>query len=357
MTLREKIAGLIAREGPIDVARYMTLCLHDPEAGYYATRPELGETGDFITSPLVSQMFGELLGLWAAEVWLAMGRPDPVRLVEIGPGHGVMMSDILRAARAAPGFREACDVWLVETSAPLRARQAATLAPLAAPRWADGLEEVPGGAPLIILSNEYLDCLAIGQAILTAAGWRERRVGLAADGHSLAFVAGEPVAPPAGGAGASEGAVAEWSDDLAAAGAGIGARIATDGGAALFIDYGRDAVERGDTLQALRRHAKVDPLDTPGEADLTAHVDFPAFLAAAARAGVAVGPIRTQAGFLKDLGIATRAARLAAARPDRAEVIARQLDRLVGADQMGQVFKVAVIHTPGLTPPGFEATA
>lgn len=356
MTLLDRVRALIAREGPLPIARYMEICLHDPELGYYAVHPRLGEAGDFITAPLVSQMFGELLGLWAAEVWSRLGRPGRLRFVELGPGHGTMISDALRAARRAPGFIEACEVWLVETSAPLRQRQAAALEGAIDPVWTDQLEDVPADAPVILLANEFLDCLPICQAVRAETGWRERRVGLDAGGR-LVFAAGEPVAPPAGGAGAPLGTVAEWSDALISVGAAVGALIARAGGAALFVDYGRDRPGPGDTLQALRGHRKESPLAHPGRADLTAHVDFPAFLAAASAAGAAVGPIRTQAAFLSDLGVRVRAAALAASRPDRAETLERQLERLIGPDQMGELFKVAVVRQPGLVAPGFETAA
>jgi SAM-dependent MidA family methyltransferase len=334
----------------------MELCLHDPEGGYYAVRPSLGEAGDFITAPLASQMFGELLGVWAAETWSRLGCPQRVRLVELGPGSGVMMGDALRAGRRAPGFLEACEVWLVETSAPLRVRQASALERIASPRWALRLDDVPADAPAIILANEFLDCLPIRQAILTPSGWRHRRVGLDAGG-GLMFVPAEVVAPPPGFADASVGAVAEWSPALAGVGSAVGARMAGSGGAALFIDYGRDSPGPGDTLQALRRHRKESPLANPGRADLTAHVDFPAFLAVAAAAGAEVGPIRTQADFLGALGLRIRAAALAHAHPDRAATIGRQLERLTAPDQMGVLFKVAVAHQPGFVAPGFEVGA
>ena len=355
MTLTERLAGLIGREGPIGVDRFMTLCLYDPAEGYYATRPDLGAGGDFITAPLVSQMFGELLGLWAVETWFAMGRPGRVLLAEAGPGLGVMMTDVLRAARVAPDFLAAVELWLIETSRPLRERQAQALRSTASPRWADRLEDLPPGPPVILLANEFLDCLPIRQAVRHADGWRERRIGLGADG-GLAFTVGPPVpVPPGAPPDAPRGAVAEWSDAVAAFGAAVGRRLAADGGAALVIDYGRDRPGCGDTLQALRRHRKESPLASPGLADLTAHVDFPALLSAAAAAGAAVTPIRGQGAFLAELGVGVRAEALRRARPDQAAVIGRQLERLTSPDQMGALFKAAAITTPGLAVPGFAA--
>ncbi len=331
MSLRERLRARIAREGPIGVDDFMTLCLHDPKDGYYATRPRLGETGDFITAPHVSQMFGEIIGLWAAETWRAMGAPARIRLVELGPGDGTMMSDALRAARAVPAFAAACEVWLVETSAPLRARQGQTLAAYPVQRAAR-LAEVPDDAPMIILANEFLDCLPIRQRAWVDGAWVERRVGVDDRG-------GLAVLPPSS-------LIQEDSPALAAFAREIGAVIARTGGAALFIDYGRDAPGDGDTLQALRGHVKEPPLANPGRADLTAHVDFPAFVAAAKDGGAAASAIVTQGDFLKALGIEARAEALAMARPDRAEAIARQLERLIAPHAMGDLFKVVSLRAP-----------
>ena len=338
----------------------MQACLHDQDAGYYAVRPAqrtiLGQDGDFVTAPLVSQMFGELLGLWAVQVWRLMGAPAPVRLVEIGPGDGTLMADMVRAAtRVAPGFVSAADVWLVETSTPLRALQAEKLAMLW-PCWASSLDEVPGDAPLILVANELLDCLPVRQFVRTEGGWAERRIGLGTEG-GLAFglsPAPSGFTPPPGLAGVAPGMLIEVAPTQERLGRQVGALIARDGGAALFLDYGRDTPEPGDTLQALKGHRKVDPLDAPGEADLTVHADFPAFAAAARSVGVDTTAISTQAAFLKALGIEARAAALIAAQPEKAELIARQLERLTGADQMGRLFKAVAIHSPGLPVPGFE---
>ena len=341
------LARRIALEGPLTVADFMTACLHDPRHGYYATRPSLGPEGDFITAPMVSQMFGELVGAWMAEIWRQMGAPAGVRLVELGPGEGALMEDVLRVLSAA-------ELWLVEPSRPLRALQAERLAH-ARPCFADALAEVPSGAPLILVANEVFDCLPARQFVYGPEGWAERRVGLDVAGR-LAL----GLSPPPSGAvddlpgEAPVGAVAERSPAQTALAAEIGARVAEDGGAALLIDYGRAAPGFGDTLQALSRHAKVDPLESAGFADLTVNVDFPALAAAARALGAAVSPIVTQRAFLQSLGAEARAAALARGRPDQAEVIARQLHRLIAPDQMGALFKVVSIHTPGLDPPGLD---
>jgi SAM-dependent MidA family methyltransferase len=349
MSLKARLAAQIAAQGPISVAQFMTACLHDPEAGYYATRPALGPDGDFLTAPLISQMFGELIGVWAVAAWRLLGEPPRVRLVELGPGDGTLMSDLLRAAAQAPDFLRAAEIWLVEVSAPLRAQQAERLG--VAVRWAESLDAVPGGAPILLVANELLDCLPARQFVRTAAGWAEQVVGLDDKGR-LAF----GLAPtPAAGLlpDAPQGAVFEQSAAQAALGSQIGRRVVVDGGAALLIDYGRAEPGFGDTLQAVRRHEKVDPLTRPGEADLTVHADFPAVLAAA-RAEGAQTAILTQAAFLANLGIGARAEALLRAAPERSARLGRQLHRLVGADEMGELFKAACIHSPGWRPPAFE---
>ncbi|WP_297511247.1 class I SAM-dependent methyltransferase [uncultured Caulobacter sp.] len=384
MSLLDRLKAQIAQDGPIGVPEFFTRCLHDPRDGYYATRPGLGATGDFVTAPLVSQMFGELIGLWAVETWTRMGRPAPFRLVELGPGDGTLMSDLLRAARLEPAFLEAADLWLVEVSAPLRAKQAERLGDR--PRWASRLDEIPGGAPLILIANEVLDCLPARQFTRMKDGWAERVIGLGEDGE-LAFglrsLGKSPLPLDGGGAGVGvaaerdaarrrqaasaeitpipdpspiegEGSIWESSPAQAALAADIAHRLVADGGAALLIDYGRATPEPGDTLQAVQGHRKVDPLATAGLADLTVWADFPSVITAAREAGAKAGPILTQAAFLLALGVVQRAEALAAARPDRADTLARQLDRLVGEAQMGVLFKVACLCAPDLSPPLFE---
>jgi SAM-dependent MidA family methyltransferase len=350
MSLKARLEAEIAATGPIDVAEFMARCLHDPQDGYYATRPALGERGDFITAPLVSQMFGELIGLWLVETWWALGAPPRFVLAEAGPGDGTLMVDALRAARLEPGFGAAAELWLLEASAPLRAVQAERLAG-AAPRWAGSLAELPPDAPLLLIANELLDCLPARQFQRTPRGWAERVVGLDAAG-ALAFGL-RPAALPDAPADAPLGAVVERSAAQEAFAAELGGRLVAQGGAALLIDYGRDAPGPGDTLQALQGHAKVCPLAAPGEADLTVHADFPAVLAAARGAGASAALV-SQGEFLRRLGVETRAAALQRARPARADVVARQLARLTAPGQMGELFKAAAIWT-GQPPPAFEA--
>jgi SAM-dependent MidA family methyltransferase len=350
MSLKDRLKAQIAQAGPIDLAAFMARCLHDPLDGYYATRPALGERGDFVTAPLVSQMFGELIGVWLIETWRTLGAPPRVVLAEAGPGDGTLMADVLRAGRLDPAFRAAAEPWLIEVSEPLRRRQAERLAD-AGPRWAASLPDLPADAPLLLVANEFIDCLPARQFQRTPRGWAERVVGLDEAGE-LAF----GLRPAAFSADAPVGAVIERSAAQEAFAAELADRLVRQGGAALLIDYGRAAPGPGDTLQAVARHAKVCPLAAPGEADLTVHADFPAVLAAARGAGASAA-LLTQGDFLRRLGVETRAAALQRARPDRAKAIARQLDRLVAPGQMGELFKAAAIWTGPVAPPAFEEAA
>jgi SAM-dependent MidA family methyltransferase len=296
-------------------------------------------------------MFGELIGLWLLETWRRIGAPGRVILAEAGPGDGALMSDIARAARLEPLCLASAEVWLIETSPPLRRLQGERLGSLGlAPRWASSLDELPTDAPLLLVANEFLDCLPARQFQKVAEGWAERLIGIGDDG-ALAFGLG----PPARAGGMPEapvGTVLERSAAQEAFGEALGARIAAQGGAGLLIDYGRAEPGAGDTLQALVRHQKVDPLAEPGAADLTVHADFPAVLAAARRAGCETA-LLAQGDFLRRLGVEARAEALARSRPDRADVTRRQLRRLVAPDQMGALFKAAAVWV-GPAPPGFE---
>ncbi|OYZ98763.1 MAG: methyltransferase [Rhizobiales bacterium 17-65-6] len=356
--LEREIREMIAAEGPIPVSRYMALCLGHPVHGYYITRDPLGAQGDFTTAPEISQMFGELLGLWAVATWQQMGAPDAIHLVELGPGRGTLMADALRAARLMPAFLEAAQVHLVETSPALRERQKAAL-PGITPHWHDRLEDVPPG-PAIILANEFLDALPISQFVRGREGWHERRVGLGPDGGLVFGV--DPRPAPLGAALARrlpephpEGAVLEHLESGIPA--LLAARLAAQGGAALIIDYGPARPGLGDTLQAVRAHVYSDPLAEPGEADLTAHVDFTALARAARAAGAAAyGPLR-QGDFLVRLGIVQRAERLQQnTNASQRKAITAALTRLagMGTTDMGALFKVLCLSDPALgTPPGF----
>ena len=352
--LKQRLAREIALTGPMTVADYVRRCLHDPEDGYYAVRPRLGPDGDFITAPGVSQMFGELIGLWAVECWRRLGSPPRLTLAEVGPGDGTLMADALRAARLAPDFMAAIELVLIEPSAPLRAAQGTRLAPLGvAPLWVEDLSALPETQPLILIANEVLDCLPARQFVRTETGWAERRIGVEDDG-ALVFglTAATGFTPPPWPV--QIGQTVETSSAQISFAGGVADRVVRAGGCALLIDYGRDAPGPGDTLQALTAHRKVDPLAEPGHADLTQWADFPTVQAAARQAGAVSPALLTQGDFLTLLGIEVRAERLQQGRPDQAAVIDRQLDRLIGPDQMGRLFKVAAIHAPGFTAPGFE---
>ncbi|PWE16871.1 SAM-dependent methyltransferase [Marinicauda salina] len=339
----------------------MAEALFDPVAGFYATKDPLGAGADFITAPEISQMFGELVGLWAVESWRAMGAPNPVRLVELGPGKATMMHDALRAGRLAPDFLHAARVTLVEASPALKMVQARTLADSPVPvDWAGALEDVPAG-PSIVLANEFLDCLPIRQAVKHEGRWRERCVGIdPEDETGFAFMLGAALGAdetliPAALRGAPDGTLVELRPGDAQIVETLAGRFRTDPGRALFIDYGAAESEAGDTLQAIRAHEKVDPLDAPGTADLTAWVDFARLAETARAAGLAVHGPAGQGDFLAGLGIEARAAALAQTRPDRKATIARQLHRLTDPAEMGALFKVMAISSPALPdPPGLS---
>ncbi|MCX7898844.1 MAG: SAM-dependent methyltransferase, partial [Methylocystis sp.] len=332
-------------------------CLSHPQHGYYMTRDPFGANGDFITAPEISQMFGELIGVWASEVWRAAGSPAPSRLVELGPGRGTLMSDVLRVARVSPEFLAASTVHLVETSPVLRDAQRRTLINAGKPvSWSDDVAKVVRG-PAIIIANEFFDALPVRHFVKTIGGWRERLIGLDTAGE-LAFGLSDKVEPLLT-ASAREGSIIEVNAIGQRIVGEIARRLVQEGGALLIIDYGYFQTSLGDSLQAVSRHAYVDPLAEPGEADLTAHVDFAALGRAARAAGAKVmGPV-TQAHFLLQLGIERRAAALTKrATPEQAEQIASAFERLTGTDdaqrQMGSLFKVMAITHPDMPElPGF----
>jgi SAM-dependent MidA family methyltransferase len=355
--LRAELAERIRRDGPLPVDRFMKACLEHPVHGYWRKPDTIGAGGDFVTAPEISQVFGELIGLWCAVVWDVMGRPAPVRLVELGPGRGTLMRDALRAARVLPGFLEAAFVHLVEVSAPLRRTQGETVlsgkgghALAGRVAWHENFDAVPAG-PAIVIANEFLDALPIRQLVCSRQAWHERVVALGPDG-CFRFEAGDAVdfastAPPP-----DEGAIMELR-------AGEEQLLATlaeraEPVAALFIDYGTAAESFGDTLQAVRRHAYTEPLADPGAADVTAHVHFAALARKARAAGLAADGPLTQAEFLGRLGIVERTARLMGANPACAGEIEAATQRLMSPAGMGQLFKAMAVRSPALpAPPPF----
>jgi NADH dehydrogenase [ubiquinone] 1 alpha subcomplex assembly factor 7 len=352
--LQSEIKKLIKSSGPMPVWRYMELCLMHPQHGYYISRDPLGREGDFTTAPEVSQMFGELLGLWAASVWKAMGSPSLLRLIELGPGRGTMMADALRALRVLPPLYQMLNIHLVEINPVLRDKQRATLQAARNVSWHDNIDEVPDG-PAIIFANEYFDVLPIHQAVRRETGWHERVVILDESGQLTFDAAADPLPrfevllPPLLRA-APAGAVFEWRPDTEIM--KIASRVRDQDGAALIIDYGHLRSDAGDTFQAIARHSFTDPLQAPGQADVTAHVDFQALAHAAEDMGARVhGPV-TQGDFLQRLGIETRAVTLMAkASHEVSEDISSALKRLIGGgrDGMGVMFKVLGISDPRLT--------
>ena len=352
--LLSEINRLIKSSGPMPVWRYMELCLMHPAHGYYVSRDPLGREGDFTTAPEVSQMFGELLGLWAASVWKAIGSPPMLRLIELGPGRGTMMADALRALRVLPPLYQSLSVHLVEINPVLREKQRATLSGVRNIFWHDSIDEVPEG-PTVIFANEYFDVLPVHQAVKRETGWHERVVKLDDSGKLVFAAADEPtprfevLLPPLVRA-APVGAVFEWRPDAEIM--KIATRVREQDGAALIIDYGHLRSDAGDTFQAIARHSFTDPLKNPGQADVTAHVDFQALVRAADDMGARVhGPV-TQGEFLKRLGIETRAMTLQGkTTPEISADISAALKRLTdsGRGGMGSMFKVLAISEPQLT--------
>lgn len=328
---------LIATYGPISLLHYMG----ESNARYYADKDPLGAAGDFITAPEISQMFGELVGLWLADIWMRAGSPAPVHYVEMGPGRGTLARDALRTMKRA-GLEP--QVHFVEGSQALRALQAEVV-PQA--QWHHDLGGVPSDAPLLLVGNEFLDALPVRQLVKTAAGWRERMVGWAED--RFRPVAGDKpmdAAVPESLKDAPESTLLETCPGAAAVMHELSGRLAAQGGAALLIDYGYAEPQTGSTLQALRAHTKVDPFAMPGEADLTCLVDFAILAEIAQSEGARWQGTVTQGAFLRALGIEMRAAKLAAAAPDHADAVQRAMDRLIGDDQMGTLFKVMGVTGP-----------
>lgn len=345
-SLADRLKRLIDMHGPIPVSNYMA----EANAHYYATRDPLGAGGDFTTAPEISQMFGELVGLWLAELWVRAGQPDGARYVELGPGRGTLASDALRAMRAA-GLEPAVE--LVETSPALRKLQADAVP---AARWHYDLTSLPKGAPLLVVANEFFDALPARQLIRAGRSWHERLVGH--DGARFVPAAGPPIAAaavPAPLREAPEGTILETSPATAAIASELARRIADQGGAALIVDYGHARTTHGETLQAVEKHDYADPWERPGERDLTVHVDFEALGDAARAHGARVfGPVG-QGEWLRAMGIDLREASLSKTAPQRAAEISEARERLVSPQQMGTLFKTLALVSPDWPEPeGFR---
>lgn len=335
---------MIAAEGPIGLDRYMALCLGHPQHGYYMGRDPFGARGDFVTSPEISQVFGELIGVWAIGAWAAMGSPASFNMIELGPGRGTLMSDLLRAAaKAVPAFGQAAKVHLVEMSPVLRGLQQKTLG--SAVQWHARIEDVPEG-PGIIIANEFFDAIPIRQFERRDGQWHERVVGLK-DGE---LVLG--LLPAEIGNGGGNGDIIEWAPARSEIARAIGRRLAAAPGAALVIDYGHGRTAPGDTLQAMRQHKHVSILHRPGESDLTSHVDFEALAKAIIEGGGAIHGLLTQRAFLLAMGLEQRTAMLAAKADVRTRaILERQMQRLAAANEMGNLFKVVAATSQGFATP------
>jgi NADH dehydrogenase [ubiquinone] 1 alpha subcomplex assembly factor 7 len=334
-------AALLAARCPMTVHDWMDACLADPEHGYYRKGARVGHDGDFVTAPEISQIFGELLGLFLAQTWLDQGKPANAMLAEIGPGRGTSMADAARAFEQATKTR--LPVHLVEINETLRAEQAAKLASRA-PVWHETADDLPD-APLLLMANEFFDALPIRQFRRVGEVWRERIVT-----KDLAFADGVDVPPPVAHK-VPDDAIVETCPAASAIARELGERIARRGGAALIVDYGSPVSGWGDTLQAVRGHAKVSVFDKPGDTDLTAHVDFQALARAAEAGGCVAHGACAQGDFLRRLGAHARAASLIAANPGKRAEIERGLMRLIAPAEMGRVFRVLALLPKGMAPP------
>ena len=351
-SLKERIAERIRCDGPISLAEYMEICLMDPNSGYYNGKTPIGASGAFTTAPEISQMFGELIGLFLANAWLEQGSPPEIAIVELGPGRGTLMSDLLRAAAAVPGFRQAAEIVLVERSAPLKRQQCEILGQYR-PRWMESVEDLPL-KPLFVVANEFFDALPIRQFERRGNLWSERLVD--EESGSLVFARSKP-----GTVGflsrrlsdTRSGDVVEHRPNASGIARRIAEGISQFGGTALVLDYGEWS-SVGDTFQAVASHEPTDPLAEPGRADLTAHVDF-GELARSFR-GVSATPLTAQGVFLERLGIAERAGRLAKSLSgeDLESHIAAHR-RLAHPDEMGNLFKAIAFYPAGMKlPAGFS---
>ncbi|MEM9571814.1 MAG: SAM-dependent methyltransferase [Pseudomonadota bacterium] len=341
-TLKDRLIGMIEASGPVSVATYMDLCLHDRRHGYYATRPELGT--DFITAPEISQIFGELLGLWAANEWQEMGAPRRFSLIEIGPGRGTLMADALRATRGVEDLHKAMGVCFIEASPALQAELEQRFDDIAV-RFLPDLEAISTDQPFILIANEWLDCLPVQQYVRVGEAWHERVVGLNADGD-LSFGLDPASLPENLSPSANQNAV-ELQPALRTVSETLSRLLRETPGRALFIDYGPGDATPEDTLRSFRAGEQIDPLAAPGESDLTCDVDFGRFARLMAQQGLRVeGPV-SQSQFLQTLGAEARLNQLARQNPEAAEALYRGALKLVDPDQMGTRFQVLTVSNSG----------
>lgn len=341
-SLKDRLIAMIQASGPLSVATYMDLCLHDRQHGYYATRPGIGE--DFITAPEISQIFGELIGLWAAHQWQQLGAPDRVTLVEIGPGRGTLMADALRAAASVKGFSAACGLCFVEPSPVLQTRLSERFA-VQNPCFLGGLEDVPVEHPIILIANEWLDCLPVQQFLKVGEAWHERVVGLD-DAGQLTLGLSSQALPPEISAPTMAEAI-EIQPGLKTLSETLSALFAQTPGRALLIDYGPPESTPGDTLRSYKNGAQIDPLAAPGASDLTCDVDFARLVRLLERQGLSISGPTSQSAFLLSMGAEARLNQLAKQHPDKADALYEQVRRLVDPADMGTRFQtVQIASTP-----------
>lgn len=345
-TLKQRLTAMIQASGPVSVATYMDLCLHDRQHGYYATRPGLGE--DFITAPEISQIFGELIGLWLANEWQSLGAPKQLNLVEIGPGRGTLMADALRAAHSVPGFVDAVQLHFLEPSPVLRSHLTERFADHD-PIFLDHFEDIPQDTPVLVIANEWLDCLPVQQYVRVGETWHERVIGLN-DENELTFGLNTDALPPEIGRDTAEDTL-ELQPGLKTLAEGLSNLFAHTVGRALLIDYGPASDTPGDTLRSYQKGEQIDPLTAPGESDLTCDVDFARLKRLSEKAGCTVsGPI-SQSAFLLRLGAEARLNQLAKTHPDTANDLYHGIRKLTDPAEMGERFQAICISGYDLPPP------
>ncbi len=354
--LKSRIIRHIQTSGPLPLAEYMHWCMADAKAGYYTNQQAIGARGDFVTAPEISQMFGELIGIWAIEAWQACGSPEQFNLVELGPGKGTLMSDLLRATAVLPAFQSAAQINMIETSERLQAIQREVLGE-ANVSWHKSVKSI-ADQPSIIIANEFLDVLPIRQYVKTDSNWHERVISIDGDNEliwSLSNAKLEAENLPEGAESEPDGAILEISATREAFLISCCEHILKHGGAALFIDYGHGKTGFGETFQAMRNHGFADPLEAPGEVDLTSHVDFGALANIVKEAGLEVKPLMTQGDFLIKLGLLERAGQLGHGKSEEMQAqITSAVERLAGPQEMGTLFKVFCVSAKDMKLPPFD---
>lgn len=354
MSLEEHLKKIIIQTGPVTIAQFMSEILANPEYGYYKKREPFGKDGDFITAPEISQMFGELIGIWAASVWQQMGKPESIDIIEMGPGRGTLMSDFLRGTKNIAGFHEAINICMVEISDRLIQKQKEALSDFSKVSWYKDFNDIPSGK-FILIANEFFDALPIHQYVKKSDGWHERMVGLSVSNELQFFLSPVKSQIDAKHKTAKEGSALEINPAAISIVSDISEAIIRHGGAALIIDYGYDVYIYENSFQAVKDHKYHNPLEDLGEADLTALVDFEALKNAAAISGAKVLGTISQATLLNELGISVRANSLKKnASSLAAKDIDAALDRLTSSDKMGELFKaIAIVPDNFQNPAGF----